>query len=357
MLLAAERPSLSALERLTDDTGLMEHAWRSIPRRDHGYCADDNGRALAVVSNVGGERAQWLAKRYLGFLRHSHLGCGAFRLRLGFDRRWTDDAHSDDADGRAILGISVAAARGPSPDVRAEAGALFDEVTLWRSSFWRATATAALGAAVVLGAHPEHDGARRMVEDAMGSLPRPERAIAWPWPDDRLGYENALLPHALIRLGDLLGDESAIRDGALLLRWLIDVESREDHFSFAPVGGRGPGERSPAFDQQPIEAWAMSEAAMAAMQVVPCSRFAWAVERAVTWFDGANDSGLAMIDPETGGGFDGLESSGVNLNQGAEAQLAVLAAQLVAFDYSREAQLARPLSDVQLSRASSSRSS
>ena len=93
----------------------------------------------------------------------------------------------------------------------------------------------------------------------------------------------------------------------------------------------------------------------AAMRVVPCSTFAWAVKRAVAWFDGANDTGVAMVDPVTGGGFDGLESTGVNLNQGAEAQLAVLATRLVAFDYSREAHWARPSSDVQPNRASSSR--
>ncbi len=337
-----QRPCVAPLERLTDETGLVEHGHFSVPRRSHGYCVDDNGRALAVVSNVGGGGALRLARCYLAFLRHSHIGDGLFHLRLGYDRRWTDDAQSDDANARAVLGIGTAAAWGPGPDLQAEARRFFEEVQHLRSPFWRATATAALGAAAVLCVDPENSGACHMARDALEQLPRPRDSSAWPWPEDRLAYENALLPHALIRLGDLLCDDTAVRDGALLLSWLVAKESFGDHFSFTPSAGLGPLDAMPAFDQQPIEAWAMAEAALAAMRVVPCDTFSWAVQRAASWFHGDNDLGVAMIDPETGGGYDGLESNGVNANQGAESQLAVLGSQLAVYRYNRDLRWARP---------------
>jgi len=332
---ASGPPSLSCLDRLTDDTGILEHAWHSIPRRDHGYCTDDNGRALALVCAVGGDGAESLARRYLGFLRHAHMGGGRFRLRLAYDRRWTDDARSHDADGRALLGIGTAAARGPNPDIRSAATAFADEALGWRSPHWRATASAALGAAALLDVDPDHDAARRLVLDAVQTLPRPRADASWPWPEDRLGYENAKLPHALVRVGTTLGDQAAIDDGTRLLRWLIATETQADHFSFTPVGGSEPGERRPAFDQQPIEAWAMAESALAAMRVAPNPTFEEAIRRAVDWFAGHNDIGVAMVDASTGGGHDGLEPTGVNRNQGAEALLAVLASRQVAWDYTR----------------------
>ncbi len=334
---------LSPLNRLTDRTGLVEHAWYAVPRTGYGYCTDDNGRALGLVCEVGGTDAALLAWRYLTFLRNAHVGSGVFKLRLRGDNHWTDDATSDDANGRALRGIGTAAATGPSPSLRRAARAFFNQVHMWRSDSWRATANAALGASALLVAEPNHRGARTLAADALADLPRPRLNKAWPWPEGRLAYENALLPRSLIELGELLGDSQAVEDGASLLRWLISVESLEDRFSFVPVGGRGPGGPQPAFDQQPVEAWAMAEAALVAMRVTPGATFAWAVERAINWFDGHNDVQLSMVDQVTGGCYDGLEPKSVNQNQGAESQLAVLAVRLVGYRFFNQFQLAGPL--------------
>jgi hypothetical protein len=109
------------------------------------------------------------------------------------------------------------------------------------------------------------------------------------------------------------------------LAWLVREETLADRFSFTPVRGRGPGDRRPAFDQQPIEAWAMADACARAHSVTGDARWARAVERAAAWFLGDNDAGVKMFDAATGGGFDGLETSGVNRNQGAESTLAFVA--------------------------------
>jgi hypothetical protein len=140
-----------------------------------------------------------------------------------------------------------------------------------------------------------------------------------------LTYDNARLPEALIALGEVLGDPSITADGLDLLEWLVGTETLGDHFSFTPVGGRGPDGRKPAFDQQPLEAWAMADACHAAHRADPGNdRWTAAMAKAIGWFDGKNDTGLAVYDPATGAGFDGLEPESVNQNRGAESTIAAL---------------------------------
>jgi hypothetical protein len=253
-------PTLRHLQRMTDDTSLFEHAMRFAAPSSAGYCTDDAGRGLA--SSPFGRRT-WspsLAERWLAFLVQAHIGDGRFRLRMGFDRRWTDDPSSDDACGRAIFGIGVAAAIAPWTHIGREARRLFELVAPFRSVYPRATAHAVVGAAELTVADATCVSARSLVEDGLASLPRGTDDARWPWPEPRLAYGNALLPEALIAGGHAIGDDDVVDEGLRLLRWLVAEETLGDHFSFSPAGGRGPGpdDPRPAFDQQPIEAGALA---------------------------------------------------------------------------------------------------
>lgn len=319
-------PSLRHLARMTDEAGIVEHAEFARPRWELGYCTDDAGRALAISSGLPIDpHAQRLATVALGLLTRAHVGDGAFRLRLGMGGRFTDDAPSDDAAGRALLGLGTAAATAPWPSVRAGALELFDTAVAFRSAHWRPLAYAVLGAAEVLSAIPGHQGARRLVADARVLLPGPSGDPAWPWPDTRLGYANALLPHAHLVAATLAGDAVGTHCALGLLDWLVGEETLEGRFSFSPVAGRGRSDRAPAFDQQPIEAWAMADACAYAYASTGDPRWARTTRRAAAWFLGENDVGVPMHDAATGGGYDGLEPRGVNRNQGAESSLAFVA--------------------------------
>jgi hypothetical protein len=345
--------SLRHVSRLTDDIGIAEHARASVPRRDLGYCTDDAGRALAVAATLPADPdAHRVATVALGFLEGAHIGGGRFRLRRGPGGRWTDHPPSDDANGRALLGLGTAAARAPWPDVRSGALDLFEEAAgEFQSRYPRAIAYAVLGAVEVLASLPDHPGATTLVDNGGDLLLRPPGAPAWPWPEPRLTYANALLPEAALAVAVATGREDATRDALSLLAWLVREETLDDRFSFTPVGGRGPSDPKPAFDQQPIEAWAMADACMRARSVTDDVGWADAAERAARWFLGHNDAGVAMFDPVTGGGFDGLEPSGVNQNQGAESTLAFVATMAQARVLHLEVQAARS------SAASASRSS
>ena len=333
--MTAPEPPFEHLLRLSDDTGLFEHARGAVPRRECGYCVDDVARGLVVISRqsspVGAVMA--LGERYLAFLNHAQVPGGGCHNRLRFDRRWDDEAGVGDWWGRSLWGSGTAAARGWSPRVRADALAHFDVGAAGRSPWPRAMAFAALGAVEVLTAHPDHAGARDLLRDAAALLraPRPERNShagpgdeAWPWPEPRLRYANAAWPEALMAAGSALGDDQLVDDGVGLLDWLLELETVEGHLSLTPAGGWAPGEVRPGYDQQPIEAAGLADACARAFALTGDGRFVAGVSRAVSWFLGDNDARVAMFDPDTGGGYDGLEPGGRNDNQGAESTLALV---------------------------------
>ncbi len=317
------------LRRLSDDTGLLEHARGAIPRREHGYCLDDVARGLLVVGRqpalAEDSTLVDLAARYLAFVAHAQDATGRCHNRLGYDRLWHDEAGVDDCWGRALWALgSCAAGDGPAW-LRAEALDRFELSASLRSPWVRASAFAALGAAAVLGTWPAHVGARELASDMLGVIGRPGTDPSWPWPEPRLTYANATITEALIAAGRATGDPSATRDGLRLLRWLFEVQTAGRRLSLTPANGWARGEARPAFDQQPIEAAALAEAAGRAFEVTADPIWLADVDLCVGWFSGANDSSIPLWDPVTGAGFDGLEPAGRNANQGAESTLAALA--------------------------------
>jgi hypothetical protein len=185
-------------------------------------------------------------------------------------------------------------------------------------------AYAALGAAELLAVDPAHRAARELISDYAASLAAPNGNPAWPWPEPRLTYANAVLAEAMIAAGAVRDDSTLRQRGLDLLGWLIEYETADGHFSPTPVGGRGTEDARPGFDQQPIEVAALADACARAAVVDAGAIWPDAVRAAAAWFMGDNDAGLLMWDPETGGGYDGLHADGVNRNQGAESTLAVI---------------------------------
>jgi hypothetical protein len=265
-----------------------------------------------------------LGERCLAFLGHAQTTDGASHNRLGYDRRWEDDAGLGDWWGRALWGLGTAAARGRSARIRADALALFDVGAAARSPAPRAMAFAALGAAEVLTVRSDHGVARDLLKGAADALSGTLPDDAWPWPEPRLAYGNASWAEALMAAGWGLEDDHLVDQGLRLLRWLLDLETSGEHLSLTPVGGWGPGEPRPGFDQQPIEAAALADACARAFLLTGEDRFVAGVSRAVAWFRGDNDIRVPMYDPKTGGGYDGLERDGRNDNQGAESTIALI---------------------------------
>ena len=181
-----------------------------------------------------------------------------------------------------------------------------------------------MGAAELLTVDPGHRAARELITDYAAGIAAPNGDPAWPWPEPRLTYANAVLPEAMIAAGVALDDATLWRRGLDLLAWLVEYETAGGHLSPTPAAGRGPDDPRPAFDQQPIEVSTLADACARAAAVDASAIWPDGVLAAAAWFQGANDAGQLMWDPQTGGGFDGLHADGVNRNQGAESTLAVL---------------------------------
>ena len=324
---------LHHLETLSDEVGLMEHAYLATPRRECGYTTDDNGRLLAVLARAdlrglgtaGVEQAALrLCRLGLSYLQRASIPKEhGFRNRLSYERRWLDHRGSDDSYGRALWGLGTLAARSFDADLKDAAYKLFWSNYRLESPHSRSIVYALLGAVEMAGL----DGSvelgnqiRKWISHLRGPAPG-----HWMWPEPRLTYDNPRYPEALMAAGMVLSDERLVQAGLALLAWLVDVETTDGHFSWTPVGGRGVAGLEPGFDQQPLEAWAMIDAASVAASV-DGPQWLGVAERARSWFLGMNDTGQLMVDFATGAGFDGLTENGPNLNRGAESTLAAVAA-------------------------------
>jgi hypothetical protein len=312
------------LDHLTDDRGLFEHAKGTTARREHGYCTDDNARLLiAVTRAVPSPVITRLGRVALGFVLEALDHDGRSRNRMDVGGAWTDRACVEDCWGRGLWSLGVVAAAHPDPDARRRAGRGFNHGARQRSPYLRSMAFAALGAGELLGRHRDHEAARSLAVDFL-SLVEPLRSATWQWPEPTLRYANASLAEAVILCASALDRSADLERGLMMLRWLLEHETLGDHLSVAGVGGCGPADTKPQFDQQPIEVAALADACWRAASITGDVTWWEGVDRAAQWFLGRNDAGLMMIDRESGGGFDGLSASSVNRNQGAESTLAAV---------------------------------
>lgn len=326
MTAVAPTPVFDHLRRLTDHRGTFEHARLNEPDPEHGYCTDDVARVLVVTTREPGlqRTLNGVAGTALRFLGEAQALTGACRNRMDSKGNWIDEPALEDAWGRCLWGLGTAALHSDVVWARQSAIMQFERGAQARSAWPRAMAFAALGAAEMLTFDPDSRAARLLMIDYAASVAEPNSDPAWPWPQPRLTYANAVIPEAMIAAGAVLEDASLRQQGLDLLAWLLDLETTDGHLSVTPVAGRGPGEHGPAFDQQPIEVSTLADACARAATVDSDAMWPDGVRAAAAWFHGANDAGQLMWDPETGGGFDGLHADGVNRNQGAESTLAVL---------------------------------
>jgi hypothetical protein len=315
---------LDHLERLSDDRGLFEHADHLLHREEHGYCTDDNARLLLVTSREPDSgAAHRLGRLALRFVLDAQDSDGRCHNRMNSEGDWTDELSTDDCWGRSVWALGATAASHPKSSTRRLALTGFNTAVAQRSPYSRSMAFAALGAADVLMTDQDHQPARALLADTLTTIgPTPEGK--WAWPEPRLAYANAALAEAVIAAGHALDRGDELDRGLDMLEWLLDLETRRGHLSVVGVGGRGPDDNGPMYDQQPIEVAAMADACWRAADVTGERSWLRGVAAASRWFAGTNDAGLAMFDERSGGGYDGLQRDSVNLNQGAESTLAFI---------------------------------
>jgi hypothetical protein len=328
---------LNHLSRMTDSTGVFQHAVFSVPNFSEGYCTDDNARAfiLAVLLAELGEdpeSVRALATTTAAFLHHAFdLKTKRFHNHMSFDRRWLDEQGSEDCQGRALWALGIGVGRSPFRSFQMIAGQLFAQALPPLTEFTSPRAWA-------FGLIGINEYLRRLSGDSLVNQTRETLTCRlmqlfevsaqpdWQWFEEELSYDNAKLAQALIVSGQATGQQAVLDRGLQALRWLTELQmSEKGHLR--PIGSNGFYRRGGAranFDQQPVEAQATVSACLEAYRAT--GDFWWYehAQRAFDWFIGWNDLGLELYSPETGGCRDGLHVDRVNGNQGAESTLAFL---------------------------------
>jgi glycosyltransferase involved in cell wall biosynthesis len=328
---------LDHLSRMTDSTGIFQHAILNVPNFREGYCTDDNARAFilsALLDELKEEpaRVQTLSTTYAAFLNHAFDDkTKRFHNFLGFDRCWLDEQGSEDCHARALWALGVGVGRSPHRGFQIMAGQLFARALPVVATFTSPRAWAFC----LIGIHEYlrrlsgdrvvsqiREGLRARLMDIFDRASHPE----WPWFEEELSYDNAKLAHALILSGRVNGYQKAFDRGLEALRWLVTVQTSENG-CFRPIGSNGfyrRGGPRATFDQQPIEAQAMVSACLEAYHATADSWWYERAHRAFDWFLGWNDLGLELHSVQSGGCCDALHVDRVNMNQGAESTLAFL---------------------------------
>ncbi|RYD59801.1 MAG: glycosyltransferase [Sphingomonadales bacterium] len=348
--LATLKPDIAAVERMSDATGMLQHSIFSVPDRRHGYCIDDNARALILMNRIDDIdetlRDKWTTV-FGAFVQYAwNPDERRFRNFMNFDRTWCEDVGSEDSNGRALWALGITARDARMQKHRDWASALFDSTASIALDLGspRARAFAMLGAAAMLDAHPGHALCRQILErfgseliQLLDGARRPE----WSWFEIVLAYDNARLPEALLRAGKSLGRSEFISVGLETLEWICARQTSPEG-RFRAVGTESFGREYAApliFDQQPLEAQATVDACVAAYEVSAEPRWIEEATRAYRWYLGANDLEMPLASPQDGGCFDGLMPHGLNRNQGAESILALQLANCAISTLSKAAEI------------------
>jgi glycosyltransferase involved in cell wall biosynthesis len=354
--------NLGHLNRLTDDTGMLQHAIFTVPNRGEGYTSDDNARALILAVGLeqrdkaqrdkaqldkaqpGANGAAALdvitlgsSFRYLSFLEHGfNPAKGRFRNFLSYDRRWNEAEGSEDCHGRAVWALGTVLGRSSDQGLRCAAGRIFELSLPAVVEFYspRACAYTLLGIQEYLNSYPGDRDAQKIRSVLAGRLLDMYESIHqldWKWYENVLAYGNARLPQAMLLVGSACSDDRMVSAGLEALDWLTETQCSETNGHFVPIGSQGfyrQGGDKARFDQQPLEAAGAVSACLQAYRITGDSRWRTEAWSAFNWFLGDNDLQVPLYDSITGGCRDGLHPDRANENQGAESTLSFLTALL-----------------------------
>ena len=330
----AQMPSLdfSHIQGLTDNTGIIQHALFSIPNRKEGYCIDDNARALLWTVWAGkmdkSRVVQGLLPIYLSYIHYMQTSDGYFRNFLSYEKVSTEERGSEDSFGRTLMALGFLVNEGPTHLLVRTGMGIFNKAYehVARLVSLRAIASSIIGICQVIKYNYPDDLKQNLVIelcDKMLDQYKANQSEDWKWFEPILTYDNAILPLALLNAYEITQKDDYME---VALESMHFLESKVFYGGMLrPVGNRGwckKGQRPAQFDQQGVDVMAMILFYQQAFRVTREQQYLDRMYQCYQWFLGANDLGLPLYDPSTGGCADGLHAEGINFNQGAESTLA-----------------------------------
>lgn len=338
--------SLDHVKRMTDDTGIIQHAKFGIPNLKEGYCLDDNARALLMsvmaIKQKKDRLTLELCPVYLSYIHFMQNKDGTFRNFLSFNRNFLDEVGSDDSFGRTMWALGYMLAYAPNDSYYQSANLIFKAAlgAIPNLKSPRSIAATIIGICYYLKSKPSDDGMLEILKkqvDILVSLYNQSSSPDWPWFEAYMTYDNAILPLSLLHAAEYFKDDDLLKIAMESMNFLIELTFSEGYLSI--IGNQEwfeKDKKKSKFAQQPLDAMAMVLLFRQAYVLTKDKEYLNKMFSSFMWFLGENDLRLSLYDYETKGCCDGLESSGVNRNQGAESTLAYLISYLTILDVYEE---------------------
>ena len=329
-LLEVPEPALDHFKRMTDDTGLIQHAKFMLPDRHHGYCTDDNTRAVVAMvkylAQYSDPEAMNLFNTYLSFVCHGQRDDGTFHNFMSYDRQWIEPEPDHDALGRALWAFGAVIEKPPLPELVPIIKDFFDKSSKHISKLSpRGMSYSIFGMRHYLSQFPGASDIKRHMSttaEFLSGLYQKSHREHWHWFEDILCYDNAVLPHAMFEAYLVTGKEDYLEIATRTCEFLLGTTFTGEHFSFVGCNGwyRRGGMKA-QFDQQPLEAVSTVMMLQSAYEATDNPNYLKLQKKAFDWFLGENDLSIPLYDFRTKGCSDGMHKNSVNLNQGAESLL------------------------------------
>lgn len=333
---------LDHIKRMTDDTGIIQHAKFGIPNLKEGYCLDDNARALLMVLMAYKQMKLPLALDllpiYLSYIHYMQNEDGSFRNFLSFRRDFLDERGSEDSFGRAIWSLGYLLGNAPNDAYFQSARQIFFDAVpnFEKLQSIRSIANSIIGICEYLQRNPQDESIIEILRSLTAKLVnqyQQNKTPEWHWFEELLAYDNAILPLSLLHAASILNDDTVRSTAIESMEFLTSITLKEGFLSL--VGNEHWYQKnghSSMYAQQPLDALAMVLMFHHAYHLTKDKTYLTNLNTSFMWFLGENDLRMSLYDFETKGCCDGLESYGVNRNQGAESTLAYLISHLTVLE-------------------------
>ena len=339
--------NLEHVKQMSTNTGMIQFSKINQPDIESGYTLDDNARAMIAMcmyfKSTGDKSSLPYIKKYLRFIKQCQQPEGNFLNYVDKDHHFTEqnqEVNLDDSNGRALwaLGYLISLIGVLPPEIIASADKIIEK-SLLRLGTMKSTRAMAFAIKGIYYYHstiksPENIILIESLANRMVRMYEHESEKEWEWFEGYMTYANSILPEAMLNAwlatGEPIYKNIAISSFNFLLSHTfnengIEVISNKNWFK----KGQKPGR----FGEQAIDV---------AYTIMTLSKFYDAFKNeeyhqkmviAFNWFLGKNRLNQIIYNPCTGGCYDGLEESNVNLNQGAESTVSYLMARLTIEKY------------------------
>lgn len=335
--------NLGHFKKMTTAFGMIQFSKINHPDPKSGYTIDDNARAMVAMCMqfelFGAKKDLSYIKIYLDFIQFCLQPDGHFLNYVNIDKQFTDqnnEVNLDDSNGRAIWALGFLISKGKLLPVslvqQAEKILLQTMVHIPTMHSTRAMAFAIKGLSYYLRTG-HSDSANLMLEtlaNRIVQMYKHEAEKGWHWYESYLTYGNSTIPEAMLCAWLSTGNKEYKQIARESFDFLLSHTFTEAGIKVVPNRGwMKKGKQKADYGEQPIDVAYTIMALQLFHEVYHDDSYLEKLETAFNWFLGQNHLHQIIYNPCTGGCYDGLEETHVNMNQGAESTISYLMARLV----------------------------